>query len=206
MNNFTAFATAYIEYLKRNYRGNLRECDYSKSLALILPQCFPLNLGWFITPEFALTGDYSPDYLIGRIITTPGPYYGTSYHHVVVEVKRRIAVSWWVLMRNQLWDECDAVKNGDGKIFCIALIGFEICFFTFDVNDFHSPSGDYRSFDPLNLNHFTEKDLNDLDVEYIPEKREDGVSVIRVIRWRIDDPRHRPYIVDMLQYISTNNP
>lgn len=90
MNNFNPSTIAYISFLKTSGR-TFEECDYSKVLDTCLPKFFSLNAGWFITPEFTLPEDHSPDYLIGKVITTPGARYGYSDHHVVVEVKDHAA-------------------------------------------------------------------------------------------------------------------
>lgn len=69
-----------------NSGGHTRECDYSKLMALLLPQFFPFP-AWFVVPEYGLIGDYAPDYLVGKIMLN-----GTSMYHVVVETKNRVAV------------------------------------------------------------------------------------------------------------------
>ena len=180
-----------------------RECDYSKILAMALPQFFPFSAGWFIAPEFVLPGNYSPDYLIGKICITPGANYGKSSHHLVVETKNHAAVSWWVLIKGQLWNQCDATTNSEGKIFCIGLIGFQICFFLFDLSKYRSPSDAYRNFLPLNLNNFTEEDLDYLEIEYLSESAGDR-DIIRVVKWRLNNELHHKYILEMFEYVSVN--
>lgn len=69
--------------------------------------CFTKNFiqyRWFISPEFTLIGNYSPDYLIGKIIGNPALNYGTWYHHLVVKVKYPHRVSWQKLLSEQAWD------------------------------------------------------------------------------------------------------
>ena len=92
------FNPTFIAYLSKlnndeNNKVQLRECDYSKLISLILPQFYHLTNNWCIAPEFALTGNYSPDYLVSLINIVPGIHYGFSNHRLVVETKNRVAVS-----------------------------------------------------------------------------------------------------------------
>lgn len=198
--------SAYIHYLKQFNNNDLRECDYSKMLAIALPQFFPLIDGWFITAEFVLTGNYAPDYLVGKIVTTPGPNYGKSVNHLVVETKKKGAVSWQYLMKDQLFNQCEAAKLPNGRIFCIALIGFEICFFEFDITKHDSPSDAFTGFNPINLHDWKEEDFDILEIELIVETTNFTTDIIKVIKWRMDNPNHHGYIMEMFEYIKTNTP
>lgn len=109
-------------------------------------------------------------------------------------------------MENQLWNECDAAKNYNGTLWAIALIGFNICFFRFDVNAYPSITDEYTNFIPLNIRKLNEEDLDYLNVEYILQADANGNDVIRVIKWRLDDPNHHIFILEMFEYISNNNP
>jgi len=42
---------------------------------------------------------------------------GSSYHHLVVEIKNHAAVIWQELIKDQTCYQCDAAKNQYGKIF-----------------------------------------------------------------------------------------
>lgn len=206
MTQFNLALVAYITKLKNDQNNNLplRECDYSKMISLLLPQFFNLNNNWCIVPEFTLPGGFSPDYLVSLVNTTAGFYYGYSNNRLVVETKNRVAVSWWMLLRDQLYDQCDNASS-NGKVWAGGLIGFEICFFLFDTNRFPSRSQDYRGFGVLNLRNYTTDDLDYLNIKYITELDNNGNEEIRVIKWRLDDHTQHIYILEMIQYISQHD-
>jgi hypothetical protein len=84
---------AYTRRLKFRVRSGFvtRECDYLKILAL--PGYFGVNGNWCILPEWVLSENHKPDYLISMIdINNLLPFYGESFNHLVVEVKNRVAV------------------------------------------------------------------------------------------------------------------
>ena len=206
MIKFNPTLIAYITKLKSDKDNNvpLRECDYSKMISLLLPQFFHLRNNWCIAPEFCLPDRLSADYLVSLINIIPGLGYGNSINRLVVETKNRIAISWWRLLKDQLYNQCENASV-NGKIWAAGLIGFEICFFLFDVTKFPSVSGDYTGFHALNLNNLTRADLKFLDVKYLTELDNNGNSEIRVIKWRLDDPSHHDYILEMIQYISQHS-
>lgn len=148
-------------------------------MALTLPQLYKLANGWVITPEYALTDNIKPDYLVGRV-TTSGLNYGKTTWHAVVGVKPKGKVSWWALTKEQLYSECENDEN-NGRISCIALIGYEICFFRFDVTQYESPGEWLTGFDPLNLNGWGKQDFDELGMEVIVQTNSRNVDVIRVI-------------------------
>lgn len=179
-------ALAYIFRLKDKIQRGFatRERDYYKIMALVLPQLFRLDYNWCIAPEFVLPGDYRPDYLVSIIITNYNDiYYGYSIDRLLAEVKNRGAVSGWSLMKDQLWNQADAAKNNDGRFWVVAQIGFEICFFRFDVTSYPSFSDYYTNFKVLNLRNLSEGDLEYLNIKYITEVT-DGIKSIRIIKWR----------------------
>ena len=190
----------YLRYLEDQVRRRepLQECDYSKLMAISLPQFFAFP-AWFIVPEFVLEGTHRPDYLVGRILPN-----GLSYHHVVVETKNSGAVSWQYLMRVQVWDQCDAAKNDNGKIFCICLIGFHLCFFTFDISEYQSSEW-FTNFSPLNLNGFDEFQLRNMGLEPIVESIAND-DIIQTIPWNFSNPMHRPYIIQSFTHMVNNMP
>lgn len=195
---------AYINRLKlRTSNGfETMECDYSKILALALPGFFRSDAHWCIAPEWVLDERIIPDYYISRIETdSTNAFYGGSYNHLVVETKNRAAISWWGLLKGQAWDQCDHGKNyPSGTIFFIGLIGFEICFFNFNINDYPSHSGNYTNFSPINKREFTTLDLDALDIKYITELN-NNIHEIRVIKWRLDDTSQHIYIDEMFNHI-----
>lgn len=118
---------AYLHWFKKELDNDMqtRESDYSKIIALVLPEAFTINNGWCIVPEFTLEGNYSSDYLVSKINTDiNSPFYGSSMHWLCAELKDRVAVSWWILLNDQLWSQCDAAKNNKGRFWCIGQIGF----------------------------------------------------------------------------------
>jgi len=198
---------AYITWLKSHTVGGnpTRECDYSKILALALPEYFTLGNDWCVAPEWTLDENITPDYLVSRIETNSNlPSYGGSYNHLVVEVKDHVAVSWWKLLETQAWSQCDLAKNSaSGRIYFVGQIGYEICFFFFDVRRFPSHSDNYTNFFPMNLRSFTTEDLDYLNIKYLTEVTLNNLD-IRVIKWRWDDPAQHIYINEMFNYILNN--
>jgi len=139
--------SAMINNLKAKVRDKrpLLECDYSRITSVILPYFFPYSRNWCISPEWVATENHKPDYTVFTVNLQSGicsPY-------LIVEVKNRVAISWWRLMRNQLWDQAVNLKQGNGKLLVIGQIGFEICFFEFDLAKYPSSSGDYTNFTPI---------------------------------------------------------
>lgn len=59
--------------------------------------------------------------------------YGKPLPLVMYECKNKNAISWQKLAEDQLWEQADFHKNGDGKLWVIGQIGFEICVYKFDV-------------------------------------------------------------------------
>ena len=153
--------------------------------------------------------------------------YGKSLPKVMIEVKKQNVVSWEMLVKEQLWNKADSLKNKYGKIWVIAMKGLEICIFRFDVTDYPDNTEHFENFSPLNLNNFSDTDLDDLGIEHmtisynnteevsfykgqvIEGKMEnhplEDKDITRVISWRLDNEAHHKYIHDMLDYISKNN-
>ena len=69
-----------------------------------------------------------------------------------------------------------------------------------------SLSGNYTNFSPLNLRNLSEQQLINQNIRYITELDSNNVNVIRVIKWRFDNPQHHIYINEMFNHIVTNNP
>ena len=198
---------AYISWLKSqtNDGYNTRECDYYKIMALALPQFFNYINNWCLVSEYNLAGNYSPDYLVSIINITPVLDYGSTSDLLSCEIQNHAAVSWWVIMKDQLWDQTDAAKHEDGTFWVVAQIGFKICFFRFNVNGCPSSSDIYTNFSFLNLYNFTIDDLIDLKIKYITETTNSVIS-IRVIKWRWDDQNQLKYIEAMFNHINNNRP
>lgn len=180
-----------------------RKCDYSKIMSLALSQYFKYEHAWAIAPEFSLTNNYHPDSLVSRINLNLGINYGISTNRLSCELKNRVAVSWWVLMKDQLWNLANAAMSDEGRFWAVAQIGFEICFFRFNINRYPSSSGNYINFSVLNMNNFNTSDLDELDIKYELETTH-GVEDIRVIKWRWDDVDQHRYITQMFGYVNSN--
>lgn len=123
----------------------------------------------------------------------------------MVECKNKGAISWWSLCKDQLWEEAVSIRNSNSRAWVVANIGFEICFFRFDQLDYDYSSDWFTNFSPLNIRNFDEDDLQYLGLEPIIEDI-DGVNVIQVIKWRLDNPSHRFYIDEMFLHIKNNAP
>lgn len=203
--------TALIDDLKRRYdnRELLFESDYSRIMAAILPYYYPYGLNFTIAPEIWAEDRVKPDFTvcITELSRNGSVGYGHSTPVLMVECKKRGAVSWWVLVKDQLWNQADALKNDRGRLWVVAQIDLVICFFHFDVLNHTYPDYDtYRNFSPLNLNNFDEEDRRNLGIGYLAESVSSDRNVIQVIQWRLDDPAHQRYLHDMFDHITRHNP
>lgn len=110
------------------------------------------------------------------------------------------------MLLEQMWDQCDLAKNNNGKIWAIGLKGLEISCFRFDVNKYEDQSPDcYTNFEPLNLSNLTNAQLDALGVKY-NICLHGTTERIGVIKWRLDNHLHWPYINHMLQVMTVQNP
>lgn len=207
MPQFSPILSYYICHLENKVKNKFktRECDYSKIMAIALPQYFD-PMVYSTVPEFVLNGNYKPDYLVS-IISTDGNDLGKSFNLVNVEAKdAETKQSWEFIIKEQLWDQCDNSKQEDsGRIWAILIRGFEVCFFHFDIEKYDD-SVTYRNFSALNLRKLNGQQLTSLGVGYITELDTNGVSVIRVIKWEFNKLEHRIHINEMFNHIVTNNP
>lgn len=202
--------TALIHDLKRRYANKelLFESDYSRNLAAILPYYYKYMDNFTIAPEILAENRIKPDFTIckthlGRNGLLP---YG---HYIVVafaESKKRDAVSWWTLMKKQLWGLSYVLKNDTGQMWVIAQIGMEICIFHFDITKYLYPGHKtYTNFSPLNFHNFSNEDWIILEIDRIVETvgRQD---VIQVIKWVLDKSDNHRYVHEMFVHITTKNP
>lgn len=181
----------------------LWECDYSFVTSALLPYYFrhTQNTTWVITPEYNHLEANHPDYTIFTI--TRNPFNKEIF--AVVELKSKTGKSWNANLE-QMWKQCDAVRNPQGKLWAIGQKGFEICFFRFDLLKFEDQIPDvYTNFDPLNLANLNTIQLDSLDVKYV-ECDNNGSSRISLIKWRLDNLAHVPYIHNMFLYIKSHKP
>lgn len=188
----------------RENRGEkLWECDYSFITSGILPYYYhsTVNSHWVITPEYNYLENNHPDYTIFNITTNPY----TEEIYAVVEVKSRTGDSWHKLLE-QMWTQADVAKANNGKLWAIGQKGLEICVFIFDVNKYQNQYPDcFTNYEPLNLSHLNTVQLDQLGVKY-EECNDNGFSRISLIKWKLDNPTHKPYIDHMLQYTRSRRP
>lgn len=205
-NNITI--KALIEELKnrQNNHEHLFESDYSLILGAILPHYFKFNNNVVISPEMWSNDKRRSDYVASKINVNRNAIvpYGHATPLLMAECKKRWAISWANLVKDQLWNQADSLKNAENKLWVIGLIGFEICVFKFDLLNYNW-SNTFTNFSPVNLNNFSIEDLDELEIKHVSESI-GRIDVIQVIQWRLDDNTHHIYIHNMLDYISKNNP
>lgn len=203
----TPVVNAMVSNLKeKNLRKESREADFVALIAAILPYYFAHDR-YIITPETWGTDEDERnkriDFVVSQISLsqTPNYVYGQPIPNLIVECKNTIAISWWKLCKDQLWDEASSVKNVEGKMWVIANIGFKICFFHFDVTDYTNGSDDFVNFSPLNLRNLSAEDLEYMDIKPVF----DSVNgQIKVIAWDIVNLDHQDFIQEMFLHIRNN--
>lgn len=202
-----AIICAMINNLKSKEKGkqHILECDYSRITSVLLPFYFPYTDNWCISPEWVANENHRPDYTVFEVCLVPGNSYGECTPHLIAEIKNKAAISWWALMRNQVWDQADMLKQENGRLLVMAQIGFEVCLFKFDILKYHSHSGDYENFMPLLPDGWGKEDLDELDIKYITETT-NNVEEIRVVKWRLDDPYQASFIHDLFELVRTTRP
>ena len=192
-----------IEDLSRKDQKKLWECDYSCITSAILPYYFHVthNNQWVITPKFNYLEGNHPDYTIFKVINHPFKL----QIHAIVELKSKAGDSWNKILE-QMYSQADVAKNTKGRLWAIGQKGFEICFFRFDVEKYNNQNPDwYSNFEPLNLSNLSEAQLINLNVQY-QHCNDGGFARIALIKWRLDEPDHIPYINHMFEYIRSLEP
>lgn len=191
------------EIVNRENSGEiLWEGDYSRLFSAIIPYYFHVthNTSWVITPEFNYRENIHPDYTVFLV--------NNNYHllpYLIAEIKSRTGKSWMKLLE-QMWYQCDLAKNDQGKIWAIGVKGLEISCFRFDISKYPSQVLDcYTNFEPLNLSHLTYAQLDALGVKY-NICLDGSTGRIGVIKWRLDNRLHWPYINHMLEVMRVQNP
>lgn len=188
---------------RENNGETLWECDYSRLMSAILPYYFHVthNRAWVITPEFNTRENVKPDYTVYFVKNNPF----VLYPFLVAEIKSKTGDSW-VKLLEQMWSQCDIVKNSSGKIWAIGQKGLEICFFRFDVNNFkHQIPDCYTHFDPINLDNLTSAELNNMGATCVFCSNGNSQR-IGLIKWNLGNDLHKPYIHHMFQVITVQNP
>lgn len=193
-----------------NNDKELRECDYSQILCLILPYYFKYENDWCILPEYVAEEAHKPYYTMFRInlnhnIQIP---YGSSIPYAAVEIKQPSKISWMKLLGTQMWNQASALSNqrGSGRCWMIGVRGFEICFFQFDLLKYNYGNGnDFDNFKPLNLRGFSKEDFEELDIKFVTNILSNQ-EVFVAIGWRLDWIEHSEFIDEMFKHILNNQP
>ena len=138
--------------------------------------------------------------------------YGKFFATMMFEGKNVSAISWHLFMKDQIWNQSDSFKNESGRLWAVGLIGFEICFFKFDVLRYLN-RGDYTNFTPLILDHFVRNNWNTDDFKEFgvkcityPDPKSNNLNDIVVIKCLFHDTQHSKYINDMFVEILSNDP
>lgn len=181
----------------------LWECDYSCITSAILPYYFPVTTNniWVITPEYNHLEGNHPDYTIFKVNNYPFKL----EIYAVVEIKSKTGKSWHFLLE-QMCKQAEVGKNDSGKLWAIGQKGVEICFFKFDLQKYLGQDPNcYTFFEPLNLSHLSVPQLDNLKVKY-EECNNHGFARIALIKWRLDNRDHIPYIHHMFEHIRNLKP
>lgn len=159
------FVIAMIRNLQTRQREHekLFESDFTRVMGAILPHYFVYVQGWVIAPEIWSDDKRRSDFVICLVNLIHGiiPPYGHSIPKVMVEGKLPSAIPWNKLCKDQLWYQADSLKNDEGKLWVIGQIGYYVCIFRFDVNNYIESEW-FKNFSPLNLHNFSPEDLDEL--------------------------------------------
>lgn len=140
------------------------------------------------------------------------------YIRTVVKVNNK-SDSWYNLLEDmwarakaaidddrEIWAQAKVSINDDRKLWAIGQKGLEFCVFRFDVSRFENQKPDcFTNFEPLNLDLLNTGELDNIGVKYI-KCNHNGIPRIALIKWRLDNPLHQPYIDHMLQYTRSRLP
>jgi len=100
-----------------------------------------------------------------------------------------------------MWSQAHVSKNNASRFWAIGQKGLEISIFRFDVFKYQIKVPDcYTNFEPLNLSHLSEPQLDYLAVKY-EYCNDHDFARIALIKWRLDDVRHISYINRMFENI-----
>jgi hypothetical protein len=180
---------------------NPRECEYSRIVAAILSYYFHVtsNIAWVIAPEYNYGGNVFPDYTIFLYDDDTDP---SLIPHIVVEVKSKSGDSWYKLLE-QMWGQANHIWYDSESSWAIGVKGLEICIFRFNALKYNDQIPDcFTHFEPLNLEKLSTPALDALNVKY-EMCNDNGFARIAVIKWRLDNPDHIPYIDHMFQYMRS---
>lgn len=105
-----------------------------------------------------------------------------------------------------MWKQADVAKSEDGKLWTIGQKGLEICLFRFDVLKYTDQKPDeFTNYEPLNLSNLNTVQLKQLGVDFV-ECNDNGFARLALLKWRLDNDKHKPYIDHMFQYIRSRKP
>ena len=103
-----------------------------------------------------------------------------------------------------MWTQADVSKNTKNKLRAIGQKGLEICVFRFHLFNYQNQIPDcFTNFQPLNLSNLNSVQLNQLGVKY-EYSNDGGFARIALIKWRLDNVEHWPYINHMFEFIRDN--
>ena len=191
-------------------QNRLQECDYKVITSAILAYYFHditnNNNLWVTVPEYQSPQgeNVRPDYTLMLVHINP---FGLKIY-AVIEVKSKSGDSWDKLLK-QLYEQAERAINVSeviGRVWVIGQKGFEICLFKFNSQKYKDQDPDlYTFFEPLNLNNFSQPQLDHLGIKY-KTCNDNGFDRIALIKWRLDNINHIPYIHDMFEHMKRFNP
>ena len=206
----SVYVTAYITNITERHKekNKLFESDFSALLAAILPHYFEYTKGWVIAPEIWSNDKRKSDLVVflPNTIQNSRLRYGEPVPHLMCESKLPSGIPWKDLVKEQLWNQASTVSEDyGGKLWVIGQIGFFICIFRFDLVKYNDSLW-FTNFSPLNINNFTEQDLDYLEIKYIMESNSNNENILQVIQWDLRETSQYRYIDEMLLHITRNDP
>lgn len=126
--------------------------------------------------------------------------FGEFIPKAMVECKNKSTKSWKALCKEQLWYEAASIKDDKGQMKVIAVIGFKICFFLWDLYNYRDGMEEFDNFNAMNPGSYTEEHLAELDVKPVIDSI---TGKIRAIPWDLSNEDHHIYIEKMFLECST---
>lgn len=174
----------------------IKESDFTAVLFALLPHYIDKSRFVVVVPEAWNNNIFNRigrcDGIIGTICIDPndGFYsFGSIKAEIMYEAKTLAGKGWNALMEDQVWEQSDARKNPDGRLWVIVQRGFEICIFKYDSRRFYNWSN-FRNFKPMNLKGLSFEDFMEIEAISLVEDVNNR-PVIKVIRWKLNDELHR---------------
>lgn len=183
----------------RQLQPGIKQSDYTLITSLVLNHYFPVSADWCVAPEQVETNNYKPDFSVFEINLNRADY-GRSYPYLTWDVNRAAVISWERLVNLQLWRQCDAVKQNNGRIWAKGQRGFSICLFEFVILKNVTTPNEYSQFTGVNPWQFTPDDIRYLDADPYTELI-NGVEEVRGANWRVSNKEDHKYIHDMFSHV-----